>query len=73
MDQTPMSQELTPAACLARLPEPKLDLEADNPADELRRVELRRSILMISELDHVSEIVLVEAVISAFRQGGAPR
>ncbi|GAA3275136.1 hypothetical protein Dvina_03275 [Dactylosporangium vinaceum] len=52
---------LTPAACLARLPEPVLEIdEDDNPLDDLRAVELRRSVLAIAGLDHVSEMRLVD-------------
>ena len=59
------SQPLTPAACLRRLPVPTLDIDEDNPLNDPRHIELRRSILAIAELDHVSEITLVQAVVAA--------
>ena len=74
MNQTPYSTGLTPAACLKRLVEPALDIdEDDNPLDNVRQVELRRSVLTIAELDHVSEITLVRAVLAATRQGDGAR
>lgn len=70
MEPMPEQPELTPAACLSRLPEPVLDLDSDVLGEDLRRVELRRSILALAELDHVSEILLVEAVVAAWRAAG---
>jgi hypothetical protein len=63
--------ELTPAACLERLPEATLDIdEDDNPLDDPNSIELRRSILVIAELDHVSEMALVDQVVAAQRRRG---
>jgi hypothetical protein len=63
--------ELTPAECLRRLPEPTLDIDGDNPLDDPQRINLRRSILPIAKLNHVSEITLVQSVVAAVRDLGA--
>jgi hypothetical protein len=73
-NDTTGSGELTPADCLRRLPEPTLDIdEHDNPLDDRHHVELRRSILAIAELDHVSEITLVLALVASRRRPGGVR
>jgi hypothetical protein len=67
VDQTGRPRRLTPAALLRRLPEAELEPEDDDPTQEMRRVELRRSVFTIGGLDHVSEITLVNAVVDAVR------
>ena len=60
---------LTPAACLARLPELILEIdEDDNLLDDLRAVELHRSVLSIAGLDHVSEMRLVDEFVRKDRK-----
>jgi hypothetical protein len=59
-----------PAGLLRRLPPPTLDLDEDDGA-ELRRAELRRSILEIAGIDHAREISLVRAVVARIRDGGS--
>jgi hypothetical protein len=72
VDATPRPSRLSPAACLRRLPEPALDIdEHDNPLTDSRRVELRRSVLTLAEVNHVAEIRLVQAVVERLRRGGA--
>jgi hypothetical protein len=56
--------ELTRAALVDKLPEPALDLDDDAATADVRRYELRRSILVIAELDHGSEIRTVRAAAS---------
>ncbi|MEN3362405.1 MAG: hypothetical protein V7637_6387 [Mycobacteriales bacterium] len=56
----------TPADLLRSLPEPTVALPGDTStqevlADDLRRAELRRSVLTIAELNHSTEIALVRA------------
>jgi hypothetical protein len=70
VDPTPQPKRLNPATCLNRLPEPTLDIdESDNPLDDMRQVELRRSILTLAGLDHVAEITLVRSIVAAYRKG----
>jgi hypothetical protein len=62
---SPAPRNLTPAACLDLLPEPTLgDVDATHNSD-LFRVDLRRAVRAIAELDHVSETALVRAVVTA--------
>jgi len=71
--QTP---DLTPADCLSELPDPELEFTDEAMGDTMRRIELRRSILSIAELDHATETALVSAVVSKNRrrrEGRAPR
>lgn len=58
---------LTPADCLRALPDPELDLAAASPGDELRGAELRRAVLQVAQLDHVSETTQVRAVVVRVR------
>jgi hypothetical protein len=60
-------RELTPADCVARLPEPTLNPAGELPTEDLRRIELRQSILAIAELNHVNETALVRAVVMNVR------
>ena len=60
----------TPADLLRSLPEPTVALPGDKPtqdalADDLRRAELRRSVLTIAELNHPAETALVRAAMAA--------
>ena len=49
---------LTPADCLAWLPEPELEITT-SAQDDVRHADLRHSILAIAELDHATETALV--------------
>ncbi|MGW2625375.1 hypothetical protein [Micromonospora taraxaci] len=64
-------QRLTPADCLRTLPDPTFDIAALTPGDELRGAELRRSVLTIAQLDHVSETAQVREVVVRVR-GAVP-
>lgn len=55
---------ITPSECLDRLPEPSLETSEDESGDELRRAELRRSVLAIAGLNHVSETAMVRNAVS---------
>jgi hypothetical protein len=66
MTTTPR-RDLTPAECLRKLPDPALDISGEPAGEQLRRVELRRSVLTIAELNHVSETKLVRAVVESTR------
>lgn len=55
-------KHVSPADCLSRLPEPVLEFTDEAMGDTMRRIELRRSILAIAELDHATETALVTAV-----------
>ena len=60
-----------PAALLRRLPVPELD--ADHAEDDdLRRIELRRVILEIAEIDHAAEIAEVTAAVTRLRRATRP-
>ena len=50
-----------PAALLRRLPEPELDVDQAED-DDLRRIELRRVVLEVAEIDHAAEIAEVTDV-----------
>jgi hypothetical protein len=63
--------KLTPAACLQQLPEPNVIVTDTETHDEMRRVELGRSILAITEIDHVREIGLIRAVLTTLGRGEA--
>lgn len=56
---------LTPADCLSILPDPKLDAAVTTAAadDGLRGAALRRAVLQLAQLDHVSETSLVRKVV----------
>lgn len=54
---------ITPAECLARLCELPLDFSQKDQEDDLRRAELRHSVLAIAGLNHVTETVMVRAVV----------
>lgn len=68
MEPSERPHALTPEALLRRLPEPELEPDESDPTEDLRRVELRRSVFSIGQLDHVSEITLVNAVVDAVRR-----
>lgn len=56
---------MTPAECLDQLPEPSLgDVDVAHSGD-LFRVDLRRAVRAIAELDHVTESALVRAAVVA--------
>jgi hypothetical protein len=55
---------ITPSECLDRLPEPSLESAEEDARDDLRRAELRRSVLAIAELNHVSETAMVRSAVS---------
>ncbi|ONI77967.1 hypothetical protein ALI144C_31710 [Actinosynnema sp. ALI-1.44] len=62
---SPAPRAMTPADCLDMLPEPTLgDVDATHNGD-LFRVDLRRAVRAIAELDHVTESALVRAVVTA--------
>lgn len=59
------ARPLTPAQCLDLLPEPELgDVDVAHGGD-LFRVDLRRALRAIAELDHVTESALVRAAVTA--------
>ncbi len=64
-------RHLTPANCLRTLPDPKLDVAALTPSDELRGAELRKAVLQIAQLNHVSETAQVRATVINVR-GAVP-
>jgi hypothetical protein len=64
-------RRLTPADCLRTLSVPKLDVAALTPGDELRGAELRKAVLQIAQLNHVSETALVRATVVNVR-GAVP-
>ena len=66
-------KHLTPADCLSQLPEPDLEFTDESMGDTMRRIELRRSILSIAELDHAAETALVNAVAAKKRKEGRAR
>lgn len=51
---------LTPADCVRTLHEPTLPPLDDRDEDEARQVELHAAILAIADLDHVSEMRIVD-------------
>ena len=55
---------MSPADFLSQLPEPELDFTDEAMGDTMRRIELRRAILSIAELDHSTETALVTAVVT---------
>ncbi|MGW6929855.1 hypothetical protein ACWGE0_07270 [Lentzea sp. NPDC054927] len=63
-------KQVSPADLLGELPEPELEFSDDAAGDTMRRIELRRSILAIAELDHATETALVTAVVSKRRKEG---
>jgi hypothetical protein len=56
----------TRAALLRRLPRPELDVDRDDD-DDIRRIELRRAVLEIAEIDHAEEIRQVTAAVARLR------
>jgi len=62
------TRPLTPAECLARLPEPNVDPVDDDSLDDPHRLDLRRSILARAGLDHAAIIAQVGAVVAAVRR-----
>jgi hypothetical protein len=61
----------TRAELLARLPRPELDPdEVDD--DDVRRIELRRALLEIAEVDHEAEIALALDAAARYRKGARP-
>jgi hypothetical protein len=65
------ARHLTPQDCLQMLPSPKLDVAALTPGDELRGAELRKAVLQVAQMNHVSETAQVRAVVVAVR-GAVP-
>jgi hypothetical protein len=66
-------KHMTQADCLDQLPEPELEFTDDAAGDTMRRIELRRSIMSIAELDHATETALVKAVVAKKRKEGRAR
>ncbi|MEU7481151.1 hypothetical protein AB0A63_34595 [Lentzea sp. NPDC042327] len=66
-------KHISPADCLDELPEPELEFTDEAMGDSMRRIELRRSILAIAELDHPAETALVTAVAKNRKEGKAKR
>ena len=64
-------RRLTPADCLRMLPEPKLDVAALTSGNELRGAELRKAVLQVAQLNHVSETTLLRATVVNVR-GAVP-
>jgi hypothetical protein len=67
MSHEPALRVPDPAAMLRNLPEPALDID-EEAGDDLRRIELRRSILDIAEVTHAAEADLVRAAVDRFRR-----
>ncbi|GAB2845687.1 hypothetical protein GCM10027200_52320 [Lentzea nigeriaca] len=65
-----LRKHLSPADCLGQLPEPELEFTDEATGDTMRRIELRRSILAIAELDHAAQTALVNAVVAKQRKEG---
>jgi hypothetical protein len=61
-----------PEELLAELPDVQPEPVEDDPDDGLRQVDLRRALLTITELDHSSEVTLVQRV-AARTLGELPR
>lgn len=61
----PSRREPIPAECLDLLPAPVLEITGEAHDEDLRRIELRRAVLAIAELDHVGESTLVRSVAAA--------
>ncbi len=59
-----LGKHMSPTDCLSQLPEPELEFTDEAMGDTMRRIELRRSILSIAELDHATETALVTAVVA---------
>jgi len=60
-------RHLTPADCLRTMPDPTLDVAAMAPSDELRGAELRKAVLQVAQLNHVSETAQVRATVTNVR------
>jgi hypothetical protein len=54
---------ISPPECLAWLSEPSLNFSDKDKEDDLRRAELRHSVLAIAGLDHVTETAMVRAAV----------
>lgn len=54
--------DLTPDDVLRLLPEITLEESAGKLDNDLRNIELRRSVLAIADLNHMTELALVSAV-----------
>jgi len=66
MSRLPAPRVPDPATMLRRLPPPALDIDED-AGDDLRRIELRKSILDIAEVGHGPEAAVARAVAERFR------
>ncbi|HEX8070624.1 MAG TPA: hypothetical protein VF546_11780 [Pyrinomonadaceae bacterium] len=63
MSKDEQAAAMTPAECVALLPEIPLAADEGAADEELRRGELRHAILDIAELNHVNESRLVREVV----------
>jgi hypothetical protein len=54
---------ITPKECIELLPEIPFDVSERGADDILRQAELRQSVLLIAELNHLSETALVRNVV----------
>ena len=66
-------KRMSPAECLGELPEPELEFTDEAMGDSMRRIELRRAILAIADLDHAAQTALVAAVAKKRQEGRAQR
>lgn len=66
-------KHMSPAECLGQLPEPELEFTDEAMGDTMRRIELRRTIQSIADLDHATETALVTAVVTNKRGKGRGR
>jgi hypothetical protein len=57
------NEVLSPADCIAQLPELPLVSRVDSADSTWHQAELRRSLLVIADLNHVAETELVRAVV----------
>jgi hypothetical protein len=69
---TPGPRPRTPAEFLRQLPEPELEAAELDQDDDLRMVELGRSVLAIAELTHDTELTAVLDVVDRATGDGAP-
>lgn len=69
---TPGPHPRTPAEFLCQLPEPELEAAELDQDDDLRMVELGRSVLAIAELTHDTELTAVLDVVDRATSDGAP-
>jgi hypothetical protein len=63
MAKTLMKNAISPEDCLKQLKQLELDLPAEDEKTGFRSAELRNSVLLIAELDHVSETTIIQKAV----------